>query len=119
MKKTLTTYEIADALLADKYANWTRPGALALANHLEEIEEGSGQEIELDVVAIRCDFSEWQDLAEWADEYFGTLENAISELGVSASDLHEDVGAEAIRTYIEDRGDLLELIDGGIIVSYF
>ena len=50
MKKTLTTYDIADALCQDENANWSRAGAFALAEWLEEMEESTGEETELDVV---------------------------------------------------------------------
>lgn len=64
MKKTLTTYDIADALYADENANWSRAGAFALAEWLEEMEESTGAETELDVVAIRCDFAEHDSLTQ-------------------------------------------------------
>ena len=51
MKKTLTTYEIVNALLKDENADWSYTGARALAEYLEEYEEACGVELELDVVA--------------------------------------------------------------------
>ena len=47
MKMILSTHQVADALLADEYANWTRSGSLALAEWLEEWEEDTGEEMEL------------------------------------------------------------------------
>ena len=45
-------------------------GALnALFNYFEELEEDLGEEIELDVIAICCDFSEYKDLKEFQDNY--------------------------------------------------
>lgn len=38
MKKTLSTYDIANALHQDKYAGWSYAGAKALAEYLEELE---------------------------------------------------------------------------------
>ena len=62
MKTTLTTRQIVDALGTDKNANWSYQGASALAEYLEEIEGDTGEELELDVVAIRCDYSEHPSL---------------------------------------------------------
>ena len=124
MKKTLNTYDIANELLADSNAAWSRAGAFALAEHLEECEESTGEEIELDVVAIRCDFSEYTSLQDWASEYFSNESEAVDSLGLeldmdgeTVTNGEEEI-EEAIREYIQDHGSLIEF-DGGIIVSSF
>jgi hypothetical protein len=109
MKKTLTNYEIAHELLQDENAAWTRAGAFALAEHLEQIEEDTGEEMELDIVAIRCDFAEYSSLEDWADDY-GMEQDSLD-------DSHEQ-RADNIRSFIQDNGQLIEF-DGGIIVSSF
>lgn len=58
MIKVLNTNEVIDALLADDYANWSYDAAKALAEFYEELEDSLGEPIELDVVAIRCEWSE-------------------------------------------------------------
>jgi len=57
MKTTLTTYEIAKAISTDDYNNFSYKEAELLAEYLEEMEESTGEEMELDIVAIRCDFN--------------------------------------------------------------
>jgi hypothetical protein len=114
MKETLSTNEVAERLLADENANWTWAGAQALAEYLEELEADMGEEIEFDRVAIRCDFSEWESLQEWVQDYFT---NYIDRLCIE-KDMDEDEIDEAIRDYINDHGTLIEF-DGGIIVSSF
>jgi hypothetical protein len=124
MKMTLSTYDIADALKRDNNANWSYAGAQALAEHLEEYEESTGEELELDIVAIRCDFSEYPSLEDWASEYFSDIAQAADALGLtvdmSGDEFEEDEGdiTEATREYIQDRATLIEF-DGGIIVSSF
>jgi len=123
MKKTLTNYEIAHELLQDENAAWTRSGAFALAEHLEQYEQDIGEELELDVVAIRCDFTEYASLEEWAGIHFASHVDAVNELGLTIGDggaLEEssEEQDEAIRSYIQDHGTLIEF-DGGIIVSSF
>jgi hypothetical protein len=108
MKTTLTTHGLADALKSDTNANWSHAGALALAEYLEEMEESTGAEIELDLCAIRCDFSEHESLAKWAEEYGFDIED----------DDDDEAATESIRDYISDHGQLVEF-DGGIIVSSF
>ena len=105
MKKTLATHEITTALILDENANWTRRGAFALAKYLEQLEEDIGEEIELDVIALRCEYSEYKSLQDFAEQFWQT----------SSQRLTRD---EAIKEYIEHRSILIEF-DGGIIVEDF
>ena len=111
MKNTLNTHEAVSLLMADENAAWSMAGARALVEHLEQIEEDCGTEVEFDRVAIRCEYSEHESLQEWARCYF-TDEQRFDVLEGS-----ED-RAETIRDYILDHGQLVEF-DGGIIVSEF
>ena len=84
MKHTLDHYEIATALLNDENAIWTRLGANALAQELEEYEESTGEELEFDIVAIRCGWNE--DTAEelisnYSQDPDDTLEDVIQYVG--------------------------------------
>ena len=116
MKNTLSTYEAAEILMNDINAAWTRAGAFALVEYLEELEDSIGETIEFDAVAIRCDFSQHESLQEWAHDYFS---NAVKDLGFDESEEIDDTAFdEAIREYIMDHGQLIEF-DGGIIVSNF
>lgn len=117
MKITLSTNEVADHLFQDKDAGWTWAGARALAEYLEEVEESAENETELDVVAIRCDFSEYESLQDFANDYFGGKDYK-GELGLDEGEDDEDTINEAIKSHIEDNGTLIEF-EGGIIVSSF
>ena len=116
MKSTLSTNQIVQNLLADNNAKWSRAGATALAEYLEEIEQESGQEMEFDGCAIRCDYAEHSSLSEWASEYFAKGE-AESGLGIKDDDDDETKNRKT-RDFIADHGTLLEF-SGGIIVSRF
>ena len=108
MKTTLSTHEIADALKVDQYAKWTRSGAYAMASYLEELEQETGEEMELDVVAIRCDFSEFPSAVEAAGEY-----------GWSADETEfDDANEAAALSWLQDRTSVIEF-DGGIIIATF
>lgn len=116
---TLSTYQIADALKNDTCARWSYDGSLALAEYLEELEESTGEEMELDIVAIRCDFSEYDSLQDWADDYSGINSDwRVGKLGIPAADYDTERESEVIREYIQDHGQLIEF-SGGIIVSSF
>jgi hypothetical protein len=117
MKETLNTSEIADRLLRDENAAWSYAGARALAEYLQEWEDGTGEEMEFDRVAIRCDFSEHEGLRQWAEDYFGSISAWEAALSIEEDTLPDDVD-DKIREYINDRGTLIEF-DGGVIVSSF
>lgn len=84
---TMTVDQMARDLIDDDNAGWTRSGAYALAEYLDELSEDIGEPIEWDRVAIRCDFSEY------------TLSDLLSNFGDS---LNLDWQAIA-----------MELLDGG------
>ena len=77
MTKTVSEYEFTESLLNDEYANWSYDGACALFEYLTELEEDIGKQIEFDRVALRCDFSEYDNLEEILSQYDGidTLED--------------------------------------------
>ena len=108
MKTTLTTYQAAAILQADQNANFSRAGSLALVEYLEELEDSTGEEIEFDRVAIRCDFSEYDSAVEAWQDYDPACQ--------SSGDEDEDE-AEALRL-LQDRTSVIEF-DGGIIIQNF
>lgn len=113
MKQTLTISDMADMLRSDEYARWSYAGSRAMA---EWLDENMDENAEFDRVAVRCDFSEYASLTDWASDYFGNAHYGV-ELGIDEEADSEDV-EHAIRTYIEDNGTLIEF-GGGIIVSSF
>jgi hypothetical protein len=116
MKITLSTYQIADELKRDTNARWSYNGSLALAEYLEQYDSDNGEDTELDLCSIRCDFAEHSSLLEWAHQYFS---NALEELGFdeTAENDEDEIDAK-IREYIQDHGTLIEF-EGGVIVSSF
>ena len=118
MKTTLSTSHAAEILANDENSSFSRLGAYALVQHLEQLEEDTGGEIEFCHVAIRCDYSEYASLQEWASDYFGApMDEWCEEIGADKGD-NDDKLDEKIREYIQDHGQLIEF-SGGIIVSSF
>jgi hypothetical protein len=103
MIETLTTYQIANRLLQDSNANWSRPGAFALAEYLESMEEDTGETMELDVVAIRCDWAEYPSAVD--------AHNTITQ-GHDLTEDDEEMALERMR----EIGEVIEF-NGGVIVS--
>ena len=73
MKAELSTLEAANILLKDEHANWSRGAALALVDYYESIENECGESIELDHVAIRCDWTEYSSIEEASKDFSNVL----------------------------------------------
>jgi len=114
MKTTLTTLQVANALAADENADWSRNGCFALAEYLEEYEESTGEELEIDVIALRCEYVEDESIEDWASVYFD--KDQREELLKDAQ--NADEAHDILTEYIEERGTLIRFI-GGVIISQF
>ena len=68
MKTTVNFSQFVDAFRIRK-DNFSYDGLKALFEYLEQYEEGGGEEIELDVIALCCEYSEYENLAEFQKDY--------------------------------------------------
>ncbi len=70
MKQTVNFSEFCDRFRdMDRNNNFSYEGKRALLNYLEEYEESTGEEIELDIIALCCEYTEYEDLKEFQDNY--------------------------------------------------
>jgi len=59
MKTTVSRYDFERAFVdADRKENFSYEGLAVLFDYLEELEASTGEEIELDVIALCCEYSE-------------------------------------------------------------
>lgn len=131
MHTQLQTGEIAHQLHNDKYSGYSYKGAYALAEHLEEYEESTGENMELDIVAIRCEFTEYNDIIEIAEAYFTnyreefgieydnpitgeTEENSVLDCD---GNFHDET-LDALEDWI-NRNTILIKFEGGVIIQDF
>jgi hypothetical protein len=87
MKQNVTLYDFRDAFrTVDRDNNFSYEGLEALYGWLIGLEEDTGEEWELDVIALCCDFSEYKDLAEFQRDYsaeeYGSIEDIENETTV-------------------------------------
>jgi hypothetical protein len=108
MKKTLSTHDVANELYKDEYANWSWYGSVALAEYLEELDCEFGIESELDVVNIRCSFSEYENAIMAASNY-------SYEVNEEESKEEQEKNAMA---YLNDHTSVISF-DGGVIIAQF
>ena len=85
-------------------------GKLALFEHLESIEQDTGSDIELDVVGLCCDFSEFDTALEAAKNYSGFF--------TSEEDLNEGEEERQALEFLSDRTTVIPF-DGGVIIQNF
>jgi hypothetical protein len=69
MKQTITESQFIDAIVGDEYNSMSYEGAKALFEYLDLYEQDCDEDIEFDRVAIRCEFSEYENLEEVLSEY--------------------------------------------------
>ena len=69
MKQSVNMYEFEQAFRTYERDNFSFKGLQALFEYLEEYEDSCGEEIELDVVALCCEFTEYANLDEVKENY--------------------------------------------------
>jgi len=109
MKQTVTFSDFRDAFRAyDRLDNFSYEGAKVLWDYLEQYEEDCGEELELDVIALCCDFGE------------DTTENIAANYSIDLEDCEDDEEkAERVREHLEDNGALIGEVSGGFVYRDF
>ena len=79
MKQTINEYQFTEAFKRIRPNNFSYEGLKALFEWFEELENDTGEEMELDVIAICCDFSEYENLKEY-NEYYDKECEEIDEI---------------------------------------
>ena len=101
MYQTITITDFINAFdRADRSANFSNAGLVAIFDFLEDV----NPDMELDVIGICCDFSEYKDLEELKQDY------GYDE------DLEED---DEILDYFRDQTIVLELANGGLVIQSY
>ena len=104
MKRTINKSQFADAFKsAGRQDQFSCAGLNALFGSLEEYEESTGKEIELDVIAICCEYSEHKSALDAAAAY-----------GFDVDGENEEAAMQLLR----DNTTVIEF-DGGIIIQQF
>ena len=69
MKKSVSITDFMGAFEKTRPANFTYEGLECLYNYLIDFERDTNTEIELDVIALCCDYSEYKNLDEYKQNY--------------------------------------------------
>jgi len=109
MKQSVNFSDFIDAFKAhNRYDQFGYEALKVIYNSLEEYEESTGEEIELDVIAICCDYN--------VEHY-----NAIaSNYSIDLEGLDDDEAKEAVMEYIQENSSYLgEVADGELVYQVF
>ena len=70
MITTINEYDFIDAFRKmGREGNFSNDGLVALYEYLEMLEDDTGQTIELDVIALCCEYAEYDNLEEFQADY--------------------------------------------------
>ncbi len=109
MKQSINFSAFVDAFHAyDRYDSFGYEALRVIFDYLEEYEESCGKEIELDVIAICCDFN--------VEHYTDIAKNYSIDL----DGLDDDEAKSAVIDYIQDNSSYLgEATDGELVYQCF
>jgi|TARA_R100000081_G_scaffold50026_1_gene24038 hypothetical protein len=86
MITTINEYDFIDAFKKmGREENFSRNGLIALYEYLEMLGDDLGQPIELDVIALCCEYAEYDNLEEFQADYddeYETIEDIQSDTSV-------------------------------------
>jgi hypothetical protein len=112
MKTTLSNSQVIDTLLDHEVLGQrTTDGVIeatrSLVEWLEDLEDSTGQEMELDPIALRCEFS------------LVTTDEAAEMYDIDTSGVGADDRAEAITNYLNDNTIVIPVDDTNLIIAEF
>ena len=112
MKETVNESRFIQAFKTLRPDNFSRPALVALFDYLDQLEQDLGEEQELDVIAICCDWTEYADRIEAAEAY-GWEAPEIPE-----GEERDDTSDRKALEYLQDNTHVVEF-DGGVLVLNF
>jgi hypothetical protein len=108
MKTAVTFSEFSDSFRDIRPDNFSYRALKILFHYFEQYEEDTGEEIELDVIAICCDFSE------------DSFENIADQYGIELDDeMDEDYQKQQVIEHLEGEGAYVGDSIDGIVYRQF
>lgn len=118
MKQTINLYQFRDAFQKIRPNNFSYHGLGILFEHLTEQENEMEEELELDVIAICCDYTE-ADMYDIAHDYNVKPEEEISNWADLDEEEKKSAYAEYLETWINDRSYYFKVTDTTFIYRQF
>ena len=120
MKTTLNFSQFCDEWKHwdDRKDTFSYEGKKALFEYLENYEEETGEEIELDIVALCCDYTEYESAWDAMKEYQPEDMPVGGEPGDDLIEINEK-NEKAAREWLEERTQVIDVEGGRIIIQQF
>jgi hypothetical protein len=114
MKTTVSRYDFERAFVdADRKENFSYQALGLLFDYLEEYEDSTGEEVELDVISLCCYYTE-EDTADIARNYSIDLAHLDAE-----DEDYEEQCTEAVREYLEHNTTIVGETATGFVYAVF
>ncbi len=108
MKTTVNQSEFIDAFRRyDRYDRFGYDALVSLFDYIGQLEEDCGEEMELDVIALCCDFS------------VDSVADIASNYSIDIADMDEDDARGAVLEYLQDNTTVVDDDCGGKILYCF
>lgn len=108
MKTSISLYDFRDAFMrANRKDRFSYDGLEIIFKYIENVEESCGQEFELDVIGICCDYAE--------DEARGIAES----YGIDVRGMNDEEAEAAVLDYLIDHDALIGSSQSGIVYRQF
>jgi len=91
--------------------NFTYEGRRALYEYITQLEEDTGTDIDLDIIAICCDYNEYEDLDEYLKDYNTDLDKKDYD--------DEEEFKDAVMEEIQEKTTLIKVSDEGFIIQAY
>ena len=118
MKQTVNFYDFERAFVAaGRGEQFSYAGKKALFDYLEDMEESIGEEIELDVIAFCCEYSEYNSLVE----LYSVYENVFIDRGVSFNIVEiedEEKVEDEMISLLREHTEVISFDEGYIIQEF-
>ena len=108
MKTTVSNHDFVEAFRAyDRLDNFSFEALDLLFAYFEEYKDSTGQEIDLDVIAICCDYTE------------DCPDDIIANYSIDVEGMDDDEKIEAVREYLQDNTTLVGETASGFVYQSF
>ena len=112
MKETVTQSRFIDAFRQTRPNQFSRAALIALFDYLDQLEQDLGEETELDVIALSCEWTEYADAIEAAEAYGWEAPD------VAEGEERDDTSGRKALEYLQDETHVVEF-EGGVLVLNF
>lgn len=97
MKTTVNQSEFIDAFHSyDRYEQFGYDALVSLFDYMEQLEEDTGEEMELDVIALCCDYS------------VDYVQDIASNYAIDIAGLDDDEARDAVLEYLNDHTSVID-----------